>query len=335
MRKGSDPAQAPFFVISSAGGTLGAYEKLARALDTSRDIIGVRDPFLWGERDPGAGFQHWVGLFLEAIRARQPQGPYFLGAYSSAGAFGYEIARRLRGIGQEVALLALIDPLALDRRSPWRYGYWALRGTYMRTSYRELVRLFGWVRGPALRVREAFRWRKAGSDHALPEDELRRIEVDATRSKRHLLSFSALLELNTGLPFSLTEADFSGRSPDEYWDLLGARLGDLTPNVDPRSIQRISVQYEMQVRAQHAYELRPYDGFVLLVEPRTRYTGLLKAQLRPHVGRLTARAVQIGTPSERTREITGRFGGLEAHFRCMRDDVFVQGLALELDPFLA
>ena len=95
LRKGSDTSLSPLFVIASAGGTLGAYEKLARAMTTDRDMIGVRNPFNWGERDPSEGFQGWVSRYIGAIRERQPEGPYYLYAYSSAGAFGYEIARRM------------------------------------------------------------------------------------------------------------------------------------------------------------------------------------------------------------------------------------------------
>lgn len=334
LRKGSDAAQPPLFLISSAGGTLGAYQKLSKALKTPREIIGVRDPFTWGERDPTEGFQSWVGLYLQAIRARQSQGPYSLCAYSTAGALGYEIARRLRQDGEEVALLALVDPLALDRSSGWSYGYWALRATYMRPAFREVVKLWGRLRRPAVWIWRAVARREVTNDHAFSAKEAREIAEYALRSKRHLKSLSALLELNTGLPFSLSEDDFSGKAPGQYLSILQSRVLETSPDVDPDTIERIAVQYELQVRTQHAYRLPPFDGRVLLVEPATRYRGLLEAQLRPHARNMRARAVELAPPSERTREICGRFGSLEPHFRCMRDDRFVQGLAEELDPFL-
>jgi hypothetical protein len=146
LKKGSDASLPPLFVIANAGGTLGAYEKLVRALRTRRDVIGVRDPFVWGERDPTMGFQEWVALYVNAILERQPHGPYYLGAYTSAGAHGYEIALHLRRSGREVALLALVDPLAIDRGTKRRFGYWAFRARFMRRSFERLVLLGGWLR---------------------------------------------------------------------------------------------------------------------------------------------------------------------------------------------
>ena len=146
LKRGDDPSLSPLFVISSAGGTVGAYDRVVRTLKTDRAVVGVRDPFIWGDRDPTLGFRHWVARFVDAIRERQPTGPYYLAAYSSAGAFGYEIARRLREAGEAVAMLALIDPLAMDRATEWRYGYWALEARFMRRPLRWLVLFAGWMR---------------------------------------------------------------------------------------------------------------------------------------------------------------------------------------------
>ncbi len=334
MRQGTDRDQAPLFVIASAGGTVGAYEKLARALQTPREIIGVRDPFIWGDRDLTEGFSHWVARYVDAIRERQPHGPYYLAAYSSAGSFGYEIARRLRAAGEEVAILVLIDPLALDRRNRWRYGWWALWATWARPSLRRAVRLAGWLRVPLHRLLGTRRPAPPMDDAAAAIEVFREIADAAIRDAGHLQSFAALLELNTGLPFALTDMDFAGVPPEEYLGVLQARIKQLMPDVDAATIQRIVIQYGCQVRAQHAYELQRYDGNVLLVEPATRYAGLASVHLRPYVKHLRARAIALSEPSERARAITERFGSIAAHYRSMRDDQFVRGLAVEIDRVL-
>jgi amino acid adenylation domain-containing protein len=335
MRHGSDPDRPPLFVIASAGGTLGAYEKLARALTTPREIIGVRDPFVWGERDLSEGFDRWVGRYVDAMRERQPRGPYYVCAYSSAGAFGYEIARRLRAAGEDVPILVLIDPLALDRRNRRRYGWWALRATYARPPLRTLVRLAGWLRVP-MHGLSGLRRRATPAAAATPSDEeVRRLAAGATRDPEHLQAFAALLELNTGLPLALEPVDFAGAPPDRRLDVLQTRIAGLMPEVDPANIERIVVQYGFQVRAQHAYQLQPYDAPVLLIEPATRYAGLEGAHLRPYVRNLRTRAIPLGRPSERIGKIMERFGALQAHYRSMRDDEFVSALAREIDQALA
>ena len=76
------------------------------------------------------------------------------------------------------------------------------------------------------------------------------------------------------------------------------------------------------------------DGRVLLVEPTSKYAGLVATLLRPYLRRLTARRVPLGAPSRREREISDRFGALVTHYRSMRDDTFVAGLARAIEPFL-
>ncbi|MDH4073725.1 MAG: AMP-binding protein, partial [Gammaproteobacteria bacterium] len=113
LRRATDASKVPLFFVASAGGTVGAYQKVAAALRYGGEILGVRDPYVSGERDPTEDFKSWVGHYVKAIRSHHLRGPYHIAAYSSAGAFGYEMARQLRQNGAEVALLALIDPLGI------------------------------------------------------------------------------------------------------------------------------------------------------------------------------------------------------------------------------
>jgi thioesterase domain-containing protein len=49
---------------------------------------------------------------VSAVRAVQPAGPYVLGGYSYGGIVAFEMACRLRSLGEEVALLVVIDTAA-------------------------------------------------------------------------------------------------------------------------------------------------------------------------------------------------------------------------------
>lgn len=335
LRSGSGTMdREPLFVIASAGGTLGAYARLAKVLDTDREILGVRDPMIWGGRGGNEGFSAWCGRYVEAIRRRQAGGPYYLCAYSSAGAFGWEIARRLRAEGEEVALLALVEPLALDRGSSRRFGHWALRATWMRPSFREIVRAAGWLRVPVVQLIERLRSSEPLNDHRFPPEEYEALTRELRTSRDHLVNLSRLLELNTDQPYGLDEAAIEDPGSADWLELLKQRVAELTPGADTESIERIAVQYQLQVRTHHAYRLSRYGGHVLLVEPESRYSGILAALIRPYAGRLTARRAPLGEPTERVRELTGSFGGLAAHYRCMRDETFVRALADELAPLL-
>jgi len=50
--------------------------------------------------------------YIAAMRRIQPEGPYQVGAFCGASIIAYEMAQQLRRAGQEVDLLAFIDPMA-------------------------------------------------------------------------------------------------------------------------------------------------------------------------------------------------------------------------------
>jgi acyl carrier protein len=335
LKKGAGTGLEPFFVVAPPGGTLGAYEKLAKALKTGRDVIGLRDPFIWGDRDPAIGFEAWADLYVAAIRERQPQGPYYVGAYSSAGSFGYDIARRLGQAGQEVAILVLIDPLGIDSRVERRFGYWAFRARFMRPAFARLVRFAGWLRRvvPGF-IRDDGRSGPQAAG-ALTEEQYRDLAAQATKNRVHIRGFSALLELNAGLPFGLDPSDLAKAGPDGALALLLDRVKTLAPDVEPESIERMVIQYYLQTRAQHLYRLQGYEGKTVIFEPEGPYKGLLFAQFKPHVRDLRVVALKLGPQSERTRAILTSFSeGVRAHYLSMRDDEFVRELARELEPLL-
>ena len=335
LRKGGDAGLEPFFVVAPPGGTLGAYEKLAKILNTGRDVVGLRDPFIWGDRDPAMGFEAWADLYVAAIRERQPEGPYHVGAYSSAGSFGYDIARRLGQEGQEVAILVLIDPLGIDSRVEGRFGYWAFRARFMRPAFARLVRFAGWLR----RVVPGFIQDDGRSGPqaagALTEEQYRDLAAQATKNRVHIRGFSALLELNAGLPFGLDPSDLAKTGPDGALALLLDRVKSLAPDVEPESIERMVIQYYLQTRAQHLYRLQRYDGKTVIFEPEGPYNGLLFAQFKPHVKDLRVVALKLGPQSARTQAILTSFSpGIRPHYLSMRDDEFVRRLSDEMEPLL-
>ena len=333
LRGGSGGAPAsPLFVIASAGGTLGAYTKLVKALRTGREVIGVRDPFLWGDRDATLGFDHWVARYVGAMVQRQPSGAFHIAAYSSAGAFGYEIARRLRAAGRDVALLALIDPLALDRGSKRRFGYWALEARFKR---RQVAWALSSMRLPRRLLGALIR--RSARDSAglkLNSEELERFAAGARANPGYIRGLSALLELNTGRPFSLGAAEVERAGPDGCLQLLLDRVRAVSPETDPRMIEKLVVQYELQVRSQHAYRLQRYDGDVYLFEPEGPFRGIEAAQLAPYVGSLTSVGIPVGAASAPS-VLDGIFPDrIRDHYLSMRDDAFVARLAAELDRLL-
>lgn len=331
LRRATDAAKAPLFLVASAGGTVGAYQKVAAALRFGGEIIGVRDPYVSGERDPTEDFNCWVGRYLKAIRSRQPQGPYYIAAYSSAGAFGYEMARQLRQRGADVALLALIDPLDLGGRSWRQFGWWTTRATHSRPWLRGLIRLAASLRRPSARLLRALASKRTDKGFVLSPDEFRQLREEAIQARGRLMALATLMELNTGLPLDLSDSEIPAQPPDSVLRALQQKVAQQLPGVDAETIERIAVQYPLQARAQQAYVLKPYNAPVLLVEPVTPYAGLLESQLRPYLSQLRVVRLELGAADARANAISARFGSLAPHYLSMRDDRFAGALAREID----
>jgi hypothetical protein len=124
--------------------------------------------------------------------------------------------------------------------------------------------------------------------------------------------------------------------PDSYQRLLVAKIRAVAPETDVETIERLVVQYELQVRSHHNYRLQSYDGAVYLFEPEGPYAGLEAAQLRPYVRSLRDRRLLVGPSSAESTALDDAFPApILSHYLCMRDDLFVAQLARELDALMA
>jgi thioesterase domain-containing protein len=95
------------------------YRELARRMRGRRPFYGVQAPSLYGGDEPDA-MEEKAELYVKAIRAVQPHGPYFVGGHSYGGNVALEVASQLADLREEVSLVALIDshPPSVYRRFP-------------------------------------------------------------------------------------------------------------------------------------------------------------------------------------------------------------------------
>jgi len=87
----------------------GASSELSRYLGEDQPCYGIRPHGQDGRQAP-ATIEEMAADYLRQIRGVQPQGPYLIGGFSFGGLVAYEMAQQLRQLGQDVALLVLIDP---------------------------------------------------------------------------------------------------------------------------------------------------------------------------------------------------------------------------------
>ena len=99
-------AKRPFFCVHPVGGSVLCYVDLARQLGAERPFYGLQVPATPSLPDR---IEVMAAHYVTAIREVQPTGPYLLGGWSMGGVIAFEMARQLVALGEEVALLAMID----------------------------------------------------------------------------------------------------------------------------------------------------------------------------------------------------------------------------------
>ena len=99
----------PLFCVHPVGGNVLCYFELARALGTEQPFYGLEARGFEPGEPPCRSLEEMAALYLQAIRAVAPEGPYHLLGWSFGGNVAVEMARQLVERGERVALLALLD----------------------------------------------------------------------------------------------------------------------------------------------------------------------------------------------------------------------------------
>ena len=105
----------PFFLVHPVGGNVLCYRELAGRFGRERPVHGLQARGFLGEQVPTEALVAMAHEYVEAVRAVQPEGPYLLGGWSMGGLVALEMAHRLKELGQQVALVALIDSPTPDK----------------------------------------------------------------------------------------------------------------------------------------------------------------------------------------------------------------------------
>ena len=122
----------PVFIIHGLGGNVAGLFPMTRRMTYPGAVIGIQARGLAGEDPPHATVEAMAAEYLREVKARQPDGPYNLCGYSFGGLVAFEIARRLRESGDEVALVGLFDTMMSPLRWPLRSWLSIVRGRVVR-----------------------------------------------------------------------------------------------------------------------------------------------------------------------------------------------------------
>ena len=111
IARGCD-AIRPLFCVHGAGGNILNFRALATVLDPTIPFLGLRSLGSDGGRETDSSIEEMAARYLDAVRLRQPHGPYRLAGYSGGGVIALEMAQRLIADGEEVEDLFFFDTLA-------------------------------------------------------------------------------------------------------------------------------------------------------------------------------------------------------------------------------
>jgi len=102
-------SQEPLFFVHDGWGGIMFVRDLAGLLETDRAIYGIRPPALDGKYAIPRTIEAVAAEYIEAIRQKQPHGPYMLAGYSFGGFVAFEMARQLVASGESIRYLGIID----------------------------------------------------------------------------------------------------------------------------------------------------------------------------------------------------------------------------------
>ncbi|KAI6280668.1 Type I Iterative PKS [Pyricularia oryzae] len=98
----------PLFLFPDGSGSVTSFVQLPN-LASNIAVYGLHSPWVKEPERFDCTIEEATALYLAAIRARQPRGPYLLGGWSAGCVLAYECARLLGEAGDEVLGLVFID----------------------------------------------------------------------------------------------------------------------------------------------------------------------------------------------------------------------------------
>jgi thioesterase domain-containing protein len=114
LKPGTEP---PIFIAHGIGGTVMELFELVNHIDIPNAIYGTQAIGIDGTSSPLETIEDMAEVFLKAIKKVQIHGPYLLVGHSLGGLVMLELAQRLSGKGDQVALLAMMDSYPHASRS--------------------------------------------------------------------------------------------------------------------------------------------------------------------------------------------------------------------------
>lgn len=135
-------SRPPLFLVHTTPGDVLGYGNLIYHLGSEQPCYGFQSLGLLESKRSHQHIQGMAKHYVDELRSRFPQGPYYLAGWCYGGIVAVEMAQYLLSEGERVALLALLETVA-PRPSPRVFRYYLHRfGCFARMKPLQWVRYF-------------------------------------------------------------------------------------------------------------------------------------------------------------------------------------------------
>lgn len=179
-------SRQPLFCIHNVGGDVLTYRKLADYLDKELPVYGLSLNLEAKNLQHPVRIVDLAALYIQEMRAVQPNGPYFVAGHSLGGMIAYEISRQLHAQGQEVAILAMLDTRLLNkkRRKPlWK----KLKHNYQKLTAVPLNQILQYLRQKTMDEIERYKVKRFMRHYPAPLD----LALDKAALKKSILRYAS------------------------------------------------------------------------------------------------------------------------------------------------
>ena len=154
----SGGTRRPLFCVHPGGGLVHAFVSLARSLGPQQPLYGLQSHGLEEGQSPITTIEEMAALYINDLRAVQPEGPYQLAGLSMGAVVAYEMAQQMTAGGEHVSFLGLLDGTYSQKPADFFAEGWEQS-------------IEDWISDYILR--------KAESDLAIPAEEMKRLDQEA------------------------------------------------------------------------------------------------------------------------------------------------------------
>jgi thioesterase domain-containing protein len=266
------------FCVHPAGGHVFCYTDLASSLGQDQPFYGLQAREPTPDTPPHTKIEALATEYIEAIRAFQPRGPYFLSGWSMGGLIAFEMARQLQQQGQEIALLALIDSEAPSGQ-PVEYTWIVLLGSFARDIGLSFDKLsVSWEEIGALPPMGQLKlvWSEAKAANLVPTEmtlvDFRKL-FDAFKANAQMMRTYAggSYQGRITLFIASTPLDYIGIKPEDHSEYLETKPHEFDHELDPAKGWE-----KWATEGVDTYSI-PCDHYSIVKEPNVK---LLAAHLR-------------------------------------------------------